>query len=148
MYVIIDERLNLDDRERESEEMNLEEAKKFFAEDSEDFESCETVEEVNQKLKELNAGDCGYKVIEVGEEKESEIGDDWICRTWTETSLDGWTSEFESFETEQEAIDHGRNHNKGIKEDELSREFEIYKRFTPEKTLLAETHLDTAELEK
>ncbi len=145
MYVIIDERLSVDDKERASEEMNFEEVKNFFGEE---YQECETIEEVNQKLEEQNAGECGYKVIEVGEEKESEKKYDWICRTWTETSLEGWTSEFESFGTEQEAIDHGRKHNKGVKEDELSREFEIYKRFTPEKTLIAETHLETAELEK
>lgn len=139
MYVIIDERLNLDDRERESEEMNLEEVKSFFAEDSEDFESCETIEEINQKLKELNAGDCGYKVIEVGEEKESENGEQkqngWICRTWTETSLEGWTSEIERFDTEEEADEHGMKHLRGLLQDELSREFEVYKSFTPYPTL-------------
>lgn len=27
----------------------------------------------------------------------------WICRTWTETSLNGWLSEFDRFDTEDEA---------------------------------------------
>lgn len=62
MYVIIDERLNLDDRERESEEMTLEEVKNFFGEE---YQECETLEEINQKLEEQKAGECGYIVIEV-----------------------------------------------------------------------------------
>lgn len=54
----------------------------------------------------------------------------WVCRCWTETSLEGWTSEFETFDTEQEAIDCGINHNRMLGGDELSREFEVYKKFT------------------
>lgn len=54
----------------------------------------------------------------------------WICRTWTETALNGWQSEFDRFDTEEEAISFGQFHNSLIKDDELSREYEVYKDFT------------------
>lgn len=51
----------------------------------------------------------------------------WICRTWIETVLNGWVSEIDRFDTREEAEDFGRSHNKNIKYDELSRDFEVYK---------------------
>lgn len=59
---------------------------------------------------------------------QTQVG--WICRTWTNTVENGWTSEFDRFDTEQEAEEYGRIHNKLIKRDELAREYEIYKDFT------------------
>jgi hypothetical protein len=58
-----------------------------------------------------------------------------ICRTWIETSLEGWTSELERFDTEEEANEHGMKHNRGLLQDELSRESEVYKSFTPYPTV-------------
>lgn len=54
----------------------------------------------------------------------------WICRCWTETSLEGWTSEFESFDTEEEAIEYGKHHNAMLGRYELARDFEVYKNFS------------------
>lgn len=51
----------------------------------------------------------------------------WICRTWIETVGNGWTSEFDRFDTEEEAREFGYNHIKRIRLDDVSREFEIYK---------------------
>ena len=54
----------------------------------------------------------------------------WICRTWTETSLNGWVSEFDRFDTEDEANKHGQAMMRlPFKDGELSREFEVYKDF-------------------
>lgn len=50
----------------------------------------------------------------------------WICRTWTETALNGWTSEFDRFDTEEEAYIFGEMHNNMIHEDELDRTYEVY----------------------
>lgn len=50
----------------------------------------------------------------------------WICRCWTETSQNGWESDFATFPTREDAEEHGKIHNKHIKSDELSREFEVY----------------------
>lgn len=50
----------------------------------------------------------------------------WICRTWIET-YSGWLSEFERFDTEEEANDFGISHNRNIRCGELARDFEIYK---------------------
>lgn len=54
----------------------------------------------------------------------------WICRTWTET-IHGWTSEFDRFDTEEEAREFGQIHNRMINADagELAREYEVYKDF-------------------
>lgn len=60
--------------------------------------------------------------------KQTQTG--WICRTWIETSENGWTSEFEHFDTEEEAMKHGGVHVSLMKNDELTREYEIYKDFT------------------
>lgn len=54
----------------------------------------------------------------------------WICRTWTETSENGWTSQFDRFDTEEEAREFGYAHNRNIGYSELAREFEVYKDFT------------------
>ena len=59
--------------------------------------------------------------------KQKHIG--WICRAWTETSH-GWTSEFENFATEEEAREHGYKFCQMMNQDELAREFEVYKNFT------------------
>lgn len=50
----------------------------------------------------------------------------WICRTWTETSLDGWMSGFHRFETEEDANEFGQVHLDNIHAGELSREYEVY----------------------
>ena len=52
----------------------------------------------------------------------------WICRQWTEKHGD-WTSEFDRFRTEEEAIEWGQSHIRAIKSDETAREFEVYKDF-------------------
>lgn len=52
----------------------------------------------------------------------------WVCRTWIETYA-GWVSEFATFDTENEAIEHGRSHNNNICMGELSRDYEIYKQY-------------------
>ena len=70
-----------------------------------------------------------YKVGEFKPRKK-QTQNGWICRTWIETSENGWTSEFDRFDTEEEAREHGYTHNRLIKQDELSREFEVYKDFT------------------
>ena len=52
----------------------------------------------------------------------------WICRLWTETT-NGWISTFATFASEEEAIEHGQWHNQHITDDELAREYEVYKDF-------------------
>lgn len=53
----------------------------------------------------------------------------WICRTWTETS-NGWISEFDRFDTEEQAREHGRiMMSMPFKDGELGRTFEVYKDF-------------------
>lgn len=54
----------------------------------------------------------------------------WICRTWRETSENGWTSQFDRFDTEEEAREFGQTFCRMINSDELSREYEIYKDYT------------------
>lgn len=51
----------------------------------------------------------------------------YICRCWTETTLNGFTSYFEEFETEEEANEYGKTFVSLIKSDELTREYEVYK---------------------
>lgn len=51
----------------------------------------------------------------------------WICRAWTQTSLEGWTSEIERFETEEDANEFGQFHLENIHDDELAREYEVYR---------------------
>ena len=54
----------------------------------------------------------------------------WVCRCWIETSSLGWRSETsEPFETEQEAIDYGIHFTSMLGRYELTREFEVYKKF-------------------
>lgn len=50
----------------------------------------------------------------------------WICRLWTETSENGWTSTFATFDTKEEAEEHGRFHVRQIGYGDLNREFEVY----------------------
>ena len=59
--------------------------------------------------------------------KRSYILTGYICRTWTETSADGWASRSVTFKTENEANAYGRDHNRGLQDNELSREYEIIK---------------------
>ena len=51
----------------------------------------------------------------------------WICRTWTETSRDGWTGNIAPFDTEKEAEEYGRAFLRNINREELAREYEVYK---------------------
>ena len=46
---------------------------------------------------------------------------------WTQTSQNGWTSDFETFQTREEAEAMGRTHNSLLERDELAREYEVYK---------------------
>lgn len=48
----------------------------------------------------------------------------YICRTWTRTA-DGWTSEFDRFDTEQEAREHGEMCVKFPKFEALETTFEV-----------------------
>lgn len=50
---------------------------------------------------------------------------EWICRTWTETA-DGWTSEFDRFETKEEAVEFGEAHKRHLNSDEKARDYEVY----------------------
>ena len=50
----------------------------------------------------------------------------YVCRQWTETSLDGWLSDKDWFATEEEAQEHGRIFVENIRRDELSREYEVF----------------------
>lgn len=50
----------------------------------------------------------------------------WMCRTWIETTMNGWVSEFDRFETEEEAEKHGEIHMSLIKHDEKARDYEVY----------------------
>lgn len=52
----------------------------------------------------------------------------WICRQWTKTALDGWTSEFDTFETEAEAKQHGETFVELITRDEDERNYEVYEK--------------------
>ena len=49
----------------------------------------------------------------------------YYCRTWVRTSLNGWVSEIERFDTEQDAIEYGERHVRLIRLDELERDFEV-----------------------
>jgi hypothetical protein len=60
-YVIIDERLLYGDSERESKEMTLGEIKKWLGEE---YDKCETIEEVNELLNKEKDGMAGYVVKE------------------------------------------------------------------------------------
>ena len=50
----------------------------------------------------------------------------WICRTWTQI-VHGWTSEFDRFETREEAEEFGRIHKSLIGYEDLERDYEVYK---------------------
>ena len=50
----------------------------------------------------------------------------WICRMWTKTAINGWVSDFESFNTRDEAVKMGEMHNSLLKRDELERDYEVY----------------------
>lgn len=50
----------------------------------------------------------------------------WICRTWIE-DINGFTSEFDRFETSADANDFGEYHVNNIRRDEKSRFYEVYK---------------------
>lgn len=46
---------------------------------------------------------------------------------WTKTAINGWVSDFESFNTRDEAVRMGEIHNSLLKRDELERDYEVYK---------------------
>lgn len=54
--------------------------------------------------------------------------DGWTCRTWVEENGE-WTSEFDTFRTQEEAEEYGRVFLTLIRHDETAREYEIYKHF-------------------
>lgn len=60
----------------------------------------------------------------VNEVKEGKNGM-WICRAWTKEP-DGWVSEFDSFETEEEANEHGEIFMRVMKDDGLEHDYEVY----------------------
>lgn len=49
---------------------------------------------------------------------------------WTETSVEGWTFTTKTFDTEDDAIAHGGAFVRNMKENELTRSYEIYKEFS------------------
>ena len=57
----------------------------------------------------------------------------WICRCWRCSSGHEWTSEIDKFETEAEAIAHGKSFVRLINMDETARDFEVYRSFETEK---------------
>lgn len=52
----------------------------------------------------------------------------WICRTWTQRP-DGFTSEFDRFETKEQAEEHGKIFVSLKLHHEISRDFEVYEDF-------------------
>ena len=56
----------------------------------------------------------------------------WICRCWRCSHSQGWTSEFDTFNTEREAIVHGKLFTKLIRYDETARDFEVYPQYEDE----------------
>ena len=50
----------------------------------------------------------------------------WICREWTKTE-EGWTSDFETFDSQHEANECGKIHISLKKYDEIERDYEVYK---------------------
>ena len=57
---------------------------------------------------------------------EQLVNPSYICRTWTKTAADGWTSEFSRFATKDEAFTHGRVFVDNLSFDEEARSFEVY----------------------
>ena len=51
----------------------------------------------------------------------------WICRMWTDDGY-GWTSDFESFDNEQEAKEMGEMHLRLSDYFEDSRDYEVYRK--------------------
>lgn len=54
----------------------------------------------------------------------------WICRTWTKRPGTGWNTQAERFKTEDQAIAFGREHNRILAPDDISRYYEVYKEGT------------------
>lgn len=54
----------------------------------------------------------------------------WICRTWMQTPENGWCSEFDRFDSREEAEEHGKWHVDNINEEEMARDYEVYQDFT------------------
>ena len=54
----------------------------------------------------------------------------WICRTWTKRPGTGWNTSAERFKTEDQAIAFGREHNRILASDDISRYYEVYKEGT------------------
>ena len=53
----------------------------------------------------------------------------WICRTWSKDRIQGWQSQFERFDTKEEAEAYGKMHVEMFEEgfDELERDYEVYR---------------------
>ena len=54
----------------------------------------------------------------------------WICRTWTKRPGTGWNTSAERFKTEDQAVAFGREHNRVLASDDISRYYEVYKEGT------------------
>ena len=62
--------------------------------------------------------------------KSSALPAFWICRTWTKRPGTGWNTSAERFKTEDQAIAFGREHNRILASDDISRYYEVYKEGT------------------
>lgn len=77
----------------------------------------------------VTSAKCIQNQIEKGKTKmKACIFKGWICRQWIETEH-GWTSDFDRFETEEEAREHGQIFVSLVHASELAREYEVYKDF-------------------
>lgn len=56
----------------------------------------------------------------------------WICRSWKCSSSHEWTSEFDRFNTKEEAIEHGRMFVRLMRYGETARDFEVYPEYETE----------------
>ena len=50
----------------------------------------------------------------------------YICRQWTKDALNGWTSEIDTFNTREEAEQHGETFKRLIRRDDIERGYEVY----------------------
>ena len=54
--------------------------------------------------------------------------EEWVCRCWKFVAGEGWTSEFEVFDTKEEAIQFGNLFMALTTFDECNRDFSIYRK--------------------
>ncbi|MBR2549290.1 MAG: hypothetical protein IKE92_04620 [Clostridiales bacterium] len=62
--------------------------------------------------------------------KPSALPSFWLCRTWTKRPGTGWNTSAERFKTEDQAVAFGREHNRVLASDDISRYYEVYKEGT------------------